>query len=290
MSQSRKIEKIVRHAPSHWVGDGFPVKSLFSYSSDPQVSDPFLLLDYAGPHTFEPAPKQQGVGEHPHRGFETVTVLLQGELEHRDSNGNRGKLAAGDVQWMTAGRGVVHEELHSTRFQKEGGVLEMIQLWVNLPAEKKLTEPRYQELLAARIPVVELPDAGGSLRVIAGEFDGRSGPAQTFSPIHLWDVLVRAGKTIVLPVTDGFTAAIVAQRGEVEITDTDTIGAGELAFFERAGDRIVLRADSDARFILIAGKPLGEPVVGHGPFVMNTREQIVQAIKDYQAGLMGHLS
>jgi len=285
----KKIQEVVRRVPPHWVGDGFPVRSLFSYQ-DGAAYDPFLLLDYAGPYRFNPAQAPRGVGEHPHRGFETVTIVYQGQLEHRDSAGNHGAIGAGDVQWMTAASGVVHEEFHSSRFTRDGGVLEMVQLWVNLRAEDKMSPPRYQEILAGQIPMVPLASGAGHARVIAGKFQGVSGPAKTFTPIEIWDLQLNAGGQTELRLPEGHTALLVAQQGEVVLNGETPLAAVELARLDREGELVSVRAKSDARLLVLAGQPLGEPIVGQGPFVMNSRQEIRQAIEDFQAGRMGHLA
>lgn len=281
----KSIRRIIRDVPPHWVGDGFPVRSLFSYS-DGNRFDPFLLLDYAGPHRFAPGETNRGVGEHPHRGFETVTIVYQGELEHRDSSGSRGEIGPGDVQWMTAASGVVHEEFHSERFTRDGGTLEMVQLWVNLPADKKMTTPRYQELPDAKIPRVRLPNEAGTVRVIAGDFGGTEGAAKTFTPVDVWDMQLSAAAEWDLPL--GHTALIVVQAGTVEINGSPS-KAVELVELDRAGTRVRVVPQSPARLLVVTGEPIDEPVVGQGPFVMNTREEIRQAMLDYQNGRMGHL-
>lgn len=283
----KSIRQVVRDIRPHWVGDGFPVRSLFSYAQG-NGFDPFLLLDYAGPHQFAPAEAKRGVGEHPHRGFETVTIVYQGELEHGDSSGSHGSIGPGDVQWMTAASGIVHEEFHSARFSREGGTLEMVQLWVNLPAKDKLSPPHYQGILDAQIPHVPLADDGGAARVIAGEFQGVRGPANTFTPVNVWDLQLNAGRSINLPLPGRHTSLAVVQRGDVTINDRPC-AAVELVQFSADGDRVQLRATTPARLLILTGEPLKEPVVGQGPFVMNTREQIREAIDDYQAGRMGRL-
>lgn len=282
----KTVQNVIRDVGQHWVGDGFPVRSLFSYAGGNQF-DPFLLLDYAGPHKFGPAEAHRGVEEHPHRGFETVTIVYQGELEHRDSSGSHGFIGPGDVQWMTAASGVVHEEFHSERFTKEGGTLEMVQLWVNLPASVKMSPPRYQELTSAKIPTVELP--GWSLRVIAGNYGGTSGPAQTFSPINAWDIQVKEAVNFELDLPDGHTSLVIVQSGEVHINQTP-VKAVEVAVLDRSGTKIKVQSNSPARLLVLTGEPIGEPVVGHGPFVMNTRDEIQQAIVDFRSGKMGQLS
>jgi redox-sensitive bicupin YhaK (pirin superfamily) len=286
----KKLLSIIRDVPQHWVGDGFPVRSLFSYGRNAAAVDPFLLLDYAGPHEFPPGSAPRGVGEHPHRGFETVTIVYAGELEHRDSGGNHGKIGPGDVQWMTAASGVVHEEFHSTDFTNTGGTFQVIQLWVNLPAKLKMSPSRYQEILNQQIPQVALDGGAGSVRVIAGNFRGTLGPAKTFTPITLWDLQLTAGHSVELATPAGHTTLLVVQSGAVTINGAEKVRGVELALFERAGAGIAIAADEDARALLLAGEPIGEPVVGQGPFVMNTPIEIQQAIADYQSGRMGGLA
>ncbi|MGC1274735.1 MAG: pirin family protein [Planctomycetaceae bacterium] len=286
----KKILDIQRDIRPHWVGDGFPVRSLFSYQGDAAAISPFLLLDYGGPYEFPPSTGRPGVGEHPHRGFETVTIVYQGELEHRDSGGNRGKIGPGDVQWMTAASGVVHEEYHSPEFARSGGMFEMVQLWVNLPAAEKMSPPRYQEILDRQIPVVPLEDDAGTVRVIAGEFGGTNGPAKTVTPLHVFDVQLKAGHAVLLPAEEGYTTAIVVQRGTVLLNDSESATAGELVLFGHDGEGVRVASEEEARLLFLAGEPIDEPVVGQGPFVMNTREEIRQAIVDYQSGRMGSLS
>jgi len=283
----KTIHRIIRDVPQHWVGDGFPVRSLFSYANG-NLFDPFLLLDYAGPHDFAPAEAHRGVGEHPHRGFETVTIVYEGELEHRDSSGSHGTIGAGDVQWMTAASGVVHEEFHSERFTRNGGTLEMVQLWVNLPAKAKMSQPRYQGLIDADIPRVSLPGDAGTVRVIAGDFDRAKGPAKTFTPINVWDVQLSETGEVELNLPDGHTALVVVQSGTVRINDT-SVKAVELAELDRAGTQVCIESETPARLLVLTGEPIGEPVVGQGPFVMTTREEIRHAIDDYQQGRLGGL-
>ncbi|MEZ6067041.1 MAG: pirin family protein [Planctomycetaceae bacterium] len=217
-----------------------------------------------------------------------MTIVYQGEVDHGDSTGAHGRIGPGDVQWMTAAAGVVHEEFHSERFSREGGMFEMVQLWVNLPARDKQAAPGYQAITAADIPTVSLPDDAGSLRVIAGEFGGVPGPARTFTPINMWDVRLKEGRTLRTAVPAGHTAVLVVQSGQVELNGTQ-VRAVELAELDRSGTELLLKADQDARLLLLTGEPIGEPVVGQGPFVMNTREEIAQAVRDYQSGKMGRL-
>jgi quercetin 2,3-dioxygenase len=273
----------------HWVGDGFPVRSLFSYHTLGAPLSPFLLLDYAGPADFEPAERPRGVGEHPHRGFETVTIVYQGEVEHRDSAGHGGSIGPGDVQWMTAAAGLMHEEFHSQAFTKSGGTMEMAQLWVNLPAKDKMSRPHYQPIVAADIPDVELADGAGRVRVIAGEYAGRRGPAKTFTPINVWDVRLAAGHSLTLPLPEGHTTAIALLRGSLRVNGTQSVAAARVVELSRDGSEVSLAADADATFLVLTGEPIDEPIAGYGPFVMNTREEIMTAVKDLQEGRFGQL-
>lgn len=274
----------------HWVGDGFPVRSLFSYDRMGASNiSPFLLLDYAGPSEFPPTQRPRGVGQHPHRGFETVTVVYNGELEHRDTSGAGGLIGEGDVQWMTAGAGIVHEEFHSQRFTEQGGLLNMVQLWVNLPASAKDTPAAYQTLLNKDIPRVSLEDDGGTLRVIAGEYLEHKGPANTFTPINVWDLKLEPGARVNLPVPEGHTTLVAVLNGSVQINDTDVLREAELANLDREGQEIVLESNNDARLLVLSGEPIDEPVVGYGPFVMNTEGEIKKAMLDFQSGRFGAL-
>ena len=273
----------------HWVGDGFPVRSLFSYDNLGQHLSPFLLLDYAGPAEFGPAARPRGVGEHPHRGFETVTIVYQGEVAHRDSVGNAGLIGPGDVQWMTAAAGILHEEFHSPTFARNGGTLEMTQLWVNLPAEHKMAAPRYQTILNASIPQFHLAQGGGSVRVIAGSFDGHGGPAATFSPLNVWDVRLRAGHTASLSVPEGHNTAIAILRGSITVNGSQRAGDAALWVLDRTGDEVHIDAHADSTLLLLSGIPIPEPIVGYGPFVMNSRQEIEAAIDDFQRGKFGRM-
>jgi len=278
----------VRKAPhGHWVGDGFPVRTIFAYDNAQQTS-PFLLMDYAGPYHFQPAYKRRGVGEHPHRGFETVTILYSGEVEHRDSSGGGGKIGPGDVQWMTAGSGVVHEEMHSEAFTESGGPFEAIQLWVNLPARLKMTQPKYQTLLAAQIPDVALAGDAGRVRVIAGAFDGAKGPAETFTPMNLWDVRLNGGRGASFTTQPGHTGAVFVLKGKVSVNGSPA-RESEFVLLDRQGEGFHIDAETDATLLILSGEPIDEPVFGYGPFVMNNEAEIRRAMADYQSGQMGHL-
>jgi redox-sensitive bicupin YhaK (pirin superfamily) len=275
---------------THWVGDGFPVRTLFSYQQHGERLSPFLMLDYAGPEAFEPVRQHRGVGQHPHRGFETVTIVYQGELEHRDSTGSGGRIGPGDVQWMTAGSGILHEEFHSDAFTRDGGTLEMVQLWVNLPARDKMTAPRYQTILDGDIPVVPLGGSAGQVRVIAGEYLGHRGPSRTFTPIDVWDLRLKQGRVTELPIAEGRTTALVVLHGDVLVNDQRVAQQGQLVVLDRAGSGVKLEASRDAVLLVLSGEPIDEPIVGYGPFVMNTQSEIRQAMDDFQSGRFGQLA
>jgi redox-sensitive bicupin YhaK (pirin superfamily) len=285
----KKLLRIHQSSGMHWVGNGFPVRSVFDYNGLGRELSPFLLLDYAAPYQFPPGNEKRGVGGHPHKGFETVTVAYQGELEHRDSSGGGGKIGAGDVQWMTAGNGIVHEEFHSQDFTRKGGEFQMVQLWVNLRARDKSAKAGYQTLLKAQIPTTELPQDAGNVRVIAGEYSSQKGPAKTFTPINLWDVNLRAGKSAVLPLPDGHTTTFLVLSGEVTVNEEKDAREGDLAIFTRIGDGITVKAKSDTKLLVMDGEPFDEPVVGQGPFVMNSRAEIQKAFEDFQLGRMGEI-
>jgi quercetin 2,3-dioxygenase len=288
MAEIKRVAELRAPPQGHWVGDGFPVRTILAYDR-PQATSPFLLMDYAGPYAFAPSDRRRGVGEHPHRGFETVTILYAGEVEHRDSGGGGGRIGPGDVQWMTAGAGLVHEEMHSWAYTKSGGPFEAIQLWVNLPARLKMTPPKYQTLLAGDIPELELAGGAGRLRVIAGEWNGTKGPAETFTPMNLWDLRLRAGHGADLSLPSGHTGAVFVLTGAAMVNGTRT-RAAELAVLTREGEGIRLQAEEDSTLLVLGGAPIDEPVVGYGPFVMNTEAEIRQAIGDYQNGRMGRLA
>jgi quercetin 2,3-dioxygenase len=273
----------------HWVGDGFPVHGMFGYTGDTKRISPFLLLDYAAPTNFEPTTSRRGVGQHPHRGFETVTIVYDGEVEHRDSTGGGGVIGRGDVQWMTAGSGILHEEFHSTRYGEKGGPFEMAQLWVNLPAKDKMTAPGYQAITDSQIPAVALPDDAGTVRVIAGEYGGRKGPARTFTSMNVWDVRLKAGKAADLAQAEGWTVQVVVLAGTVQVNGDTILRAAQMATLDTTGRGVTIEANSDTKILLLAGEPIDEPVVGYGPFVMNTREEIVRAVEDFNSGKFGRM-
>ncbi len=288
----RNVKQIYRATSQHWVGDGFLVQPLFSHMGDDRGTNPFLMLDYAAPYEFSPneARSPRGVGQHPHKGFETVTIAYHGEVAHRDSSGGGGIIYEGDVQWMTAGSGIIHEEFHSESFSKKGGLFEMVQLWVNLPAKDKNTPPRYQHLAKAGIPVVELPDEAGCLRLIAGEYKGVKGAADTFTEMNVWDIVLNANKKAVLEIPEAHNLSMVVLRGNVTLNGKEQAGAGQLVGFEKDGSNVHIEAGSEeVKILLLSGVPIDEPVVGYGPFVMNTAEEIHQTISDFKSGKFGSI-
>ncbi|WP_413291402.1 pirin family protein [Bdellovibrio sp. HCB337] len=273
----------------HWVGDGFPVRTIFGYNDLGRRLSPFLLMDYAGPADFTPANHLRGVGEHPHRGFETVTIVYSGEVTHRDSSGGGGMITPGDVQWMTAGSGLVHEEMHGKDFAAKGGNFEMIQLWVNLPAKDKMTKPRYQGIKNAQIPRVEFANGAGYARIIAGDYEGSQGPAKTFTPMNLWDVRLAQGAEQEFRMPKGHTTAVFVLSGKVSLGTGEELTEATIAILEKDPENFTLKASEDAKILILGGAPIEEPIVGYGPFVMNSMQEIQQAFYDFQAGKMGSL-
>lgn len=287
----KKVHSILSDKEIHWVGDGFPVKTLFSYPNMGTLLSPFLMLDYVNPQQFKPTDEKRGVGEHPHRGFETVTIVYSGELEHRDSAGGGGQISQGDVQWMTAGSGIVHEEFHSRNFRKQGGVLELVQLWINLPQKNKWAKPNYQSIENKQVPVVSFANNSGYLRVIAGSYDDVMGPAQTFSSIQMWDLHLKADNKFDFDLVENETTILVVLSGSVSIAGQSILlKNAEVALFEGSGTQLTLETMADTTALLLSAEPLNEPIVGSGPFVMNTADEIYQARIDYQMGKMGRLT
>jgi len=289
MIQTGKDVVSVHHSGSfHWVGDGFPVRSVFGYNDLGKKLSPFLLLDYAAPYEFSPGNERRGVGAHPHRGFETVTIAYQGEIEHRDSSGGGGTIGPGDVQWMTAAGGLIHDEFHSSKFTREGGTFEMVQLWVNLPARFKNAEPGYQTLLNSNIPRIKLSQGAGDVRIISGVFEGVKGAARTFTAINLWEVQLFADKSVALPLPQGHTKGLLVLRGEITVNEQEARD-GDLVVISKSAELVSVKAHSDSKLLIMTGEPIDEPIVGYGPFVMNSDAEIKQAFADYQMGKLGVL-
>lgn len=285
----KQLKAIYKAPEAHWVGDGFKVRSLFSYSNHGKLLNPFLLLDRAGPTKFKPTNSPGGVGEHPHRGFETVTIVYEGELAHHDSSGKGGEIGPGDVQWMTAAKGILHKEYHSKNFAKNGGVLDMVQLWVNLPAKDKMSKPGYQAITANMIPKVQLANDLGFMRVIAGDYNGTKGAARTFTPVDVWDFHLKTGGAVTVPAVQYRYVGLIVLHGEVILNGEQVIKESELAILDKHGEAFTLEATKDSIVLYLSGEPINEPVVGYGPFVMNSREEIMQASLDYSHGRFGKM-
>lgn len=283
----KKLIHIQKNLGRHWVGDGFPVRTIFTYNDLASSVSPFLLMDYAGPAEFKPSEHIRGVDEHPHRGFETVTIVYDGEVEHRDSAGGGGLIKSGDVQWMTAASGLVHEEKHGKEFARNGGNFEMVQLWVNLPRKNKMDAPRYQGIRKEQIPQIDLDNQAGLVRIIAGEYKGFIGPAKTFSPMNVWDLRLKKNSSFVVPVKSGHTSSFFVLSGQVKVESQEIVREAELAVLDSEGDSFVLTALEDSKILILTGEPLNEPIVGYGPFVMNSEAEIKQAFLDFQSGKMG---
>jgi len=285
----KKVIGIQGNDQGHWVGDGFPVRTLFFYQDLGKQMSPFLMLDYAGPAEFPPTTERKGVGSHPHRGFETVTIVYKGEVAHKDSTGQGGVIGPGDVQWMTAGSGILHEEFHAEGFAKNGGTLDMVQLWVNLPANLKMTKPAYQAILDQQIPNIELKHGAGFARIIAGDFDGHRGPAHTFTPMNVIDLKLRKGKATIA-THEGWNTSLIVLKGAVEAGDGVVAKDAQMLMFSSQGQDIQLNTLEDSIALLLSGEPIDEPIVGYGPFVMNTKEEIAQAMQDFNSGSFGKIA
>lgn len=289
-SAMKSVNQILPKPSAHWVGDGFKVFPVFADLAFTNDISPFLMFDHAAPKEFKPTDRKLGVGQHPHRGFETVTIAYQGEVEHGDSVGNRGVIGAGDCQWMTAASGIIHEEFHSREFAKRGGTFEMAQLWVNLPAKHKMTTPRYQPLLDKDIPRVPLPEGQGSVKLYAGEYNGIKGLATTFTPINLWDVTLApsSGAAVDLLVPADHNTLLFVRQGRVRVDGSEMVAA-QVAHFNMDGEYISVEnlEETPSDILIMSGVPLNEPIANRGPFVMNTQQELRQANADFHSGKMG---
>ncbi|MBC5629230.1 pirin family protein [Clostridium sp. NSJ-6] len=289
MKNFRSIERIFKGPESHMVGDGFKVSQYLPAAiNDMERLSPFLLLDYHAPHYYNPSSTRLGVGAHPHRGFETVTIAYEGKVEHHDNNGNHGIIGPGDVQWMTAASGILHKEYHETEFSKNGGTLHMIQLWVNLPKDKKMTEPKYQALLRENMGMLKLDDGKGEVSIIAGDFKGIKGPASTFTKMNIYNVNLKANATITITEPSNFNTGILVLKGKIKINENELCEEKDFILFNNVdGEILVESVSEDTLFIVLSGEPINEPVVSHGPFVMNTVEEIYEAYEDFRNGKFG---
>lgn len=293
-----EVRKIIPAPRPHWVGDGFNVFPVFGNKAFTKDVSPFLMFDYAAPKHFPPTQKRLGVGQHPHRGFETVTIAFQGEVEHRDSTGNTGVIGSGDVQWMKAARGIIHEEFHSRNFAKSGGTFEMCQLWVNLPKKNKMDAPRYQPILKEQIPQVDLAADGekgercgqkvGHIRVIAGEALGVKGPAMTHTPVNLWVIALNETLPVTLDLPEGHNTMVFARSGNIKVGAKSEIGPQGMALMSDTGTKLRLEAKGGpAQVLLLGGERIDEPIAARGPFVMNTYDEIEKAWGDFHSGRLG---
>ena len=287
--KTRSIEKIVKPGTPHFVGDGFRVHNFIPGSSTMQRLDPFIMLDYNAKYNFPPSQIPKGVGVHPHKGFETVTIAYKGRIEHGDSSGGGGIIGEGDVQWMTAASGVLHKEFHETEWSKKGGEFQMVQLWVNLPAEEKKNAAKYQAISTNDINRVELPENQGFVEIIAGEYDGNKGPASTFTPVNMLNLKLNKGAKITLNFPAHYTTALLAVEGDAKVNESDLI-QDHFALLANDGETFSVEAKTDTTVLVLSGEPINEPIAAHGPFVMNTREELIQAFEDFNAGKFGYLA
>lgn len=289
MKNFRTIENIFKGPESHMVGDGFKVSQYLPVGiKDIERLSPFLLLDYHAPHYYEPSSTRRGVGAHPHRGFETVTIAYDGKVEHHDNKGNHGIIGPGDVQWMTAAYGILHKEYHETEFSKSGGTLHMIQLWVNLPRDKKMIEPKYQTLLKENMGTFKLDDNNGEVSIIAGEFNGVKGPASTFTNINVYNINLKNYGKVILNEPGNFNTGILVLKGEVKINEDNICNETDFIVFDNIEANISVESiTEEALFIVLSGQPINEPIASHGPFVMNTVEEIYEAYEDFRNNKFG---
>ena len=289
--KTKNVELIAAPQPPHFVGDGFRVHNFIP--GIPQLSmqrmNPFIMLDYNSKFNFLPTDIPRGVGVHPHKGFETVTVAYKGKVAHHDSKGNSGVIGEGDVQWMTAASGILHKEYHEKNFAKTGGDFQMVQLWVNLPAEAKKSDPKYQEISHEKVNKFQLPDNGGNIEIIAGEYKGLMGAASTFTPLHLYNARLNKGGKADFSFPSDYNTALLVIEGSIKVNDKEIVPTDHFALFANEGEVFNIEALENTVVLVLSGKPIGEPIAAHGPFVMNTREELVEAFNEFNAGKFGHL-
>ena len=286
---TKTIEKIVSPGTPHFVGDGFRVHNFIPGTSSMERMDPFIMMDYNSPYVFPPSEIPKGVDVHPHKGFETVTIAYKGRVEHADSAGGGGVIGEGDVQWMTAGNGILHKEFHETEWSKSGGLFHMMQLWVNLPAKYKTTSPKYQAIKNADIPKIPIADSKGEVSVIAGEYNGVKGVASTFSPINMYNVKLQKGAKTTFSFLKHYTTILVTLEGSIRVNEREEIATDHFVLFKNDGEKFTMEATSDALILVLSGEPIAEPIAAYGPFVMNTRAELVQAFQDFEQGKFGEL-
>jgi len=289
--KNKAVQQVLAPPAPHMVGDGFRVHNFFpsGYNMGNKRMSPFFLLDYNAKIEFGPTDTPRGVGVHPHRGFETVTIAYHGEVAHHDSAGNSGVIGQGEVQWMTAASGVLHKEYHSEAFSKNGGTFQMVQLWVNLPAKDKMSPPQYQTLTKENIGQVNLPDNAGRVEVLAGEFAGTKGPARTFTPIEMYNLHLNAGKSVEFSLPENFNTGLLVIEGNITVNDTQEAPTDHFVLFQNDGERIKVTANENAVVLVLSGEPINEPIAAYGPFLMNRHEELEQALRDYNQGKFGYL-
>ncbi len=289
--KEKEVQQVLPPPPAHMVGDGFRVHNFFpnGYDMRPDRMSPFYLLDYNARIDFTPREEPRGVGVHPHRGFETVTIAYQGKVQHHDSRGNKGVISPGDIQWMTAGAGILHKEYHESEFSRKGGPFQVVQLWVNLPAKDKMTPPKYQTITNERIPKYILPEQAGVVEVIAGEYEGTKGAATTFTEIEMYNIRLNPGARIQFSLPEEYNTGILVIEGQVRVNDTDDAPEDYFVLFRNKGERISVSTASGGLLLVLSGKPLRESIMAYGPFLMNTKDEILQAFDDLNAGKFGEL-
>lgn len=287
----KEIQQILPPPPSHMVGDGFRVHNFFpgGYDMAPNRMSPFYLLDYNARVDFSPREYPRGVGVHPHRGFETVTIVYRGKVAHQDSLGHQGVIGEGDIQWMTAASGVLHKEYHETEFSRKGGEFQVVQLWINLPSKHKMSEPNYQAIVKKQIPRYQLPLKDGEVEVIAGNFKGTKGIAHTFTPIELYNIHLKKGGVVIFDLPASYNTGILVVQGQVQVNEYDIAREDHFILFKNNGEEITLKAEEKAILLVLSGEPIREPIMAYGPFLMNTKEEILQAFEDLNAGKFGRL-
>lgn len=288
---TKPIEVIVPPREPHYVGDGFRVHNFIpsAYRLDMERMNPFIMLDYNSRFYFPPSEKPLGVGVHPHRGFETVTIAYKGRVAHHDSAGGGGVIGEGDVQWMTAASGVLHKEYHEESFSKEGGEFQMVQLWVNLPAKYKMSQPKYQAIANKEMGVVELQNNGGIIEVVAGEYNGVRGPANTFTPISMLNVKLNQNGEAKFEFPALFNTALLVVEGEIQVNGDSVVPVDHFVLFENLGEQFNIKGIQQSTVLVLSGEPINEPIAAHGPFVMNTRQELYEAFQDFQNGKFGYL-
>lgn len=288
---TKKVEIVVPPSAPHYVGDGFKVHNFIpsGYGLDMQRMTPFIMMDYNAKFYFPPSEKPKGVGVHPHRGFETVTIAYKGKVEHHDSSGGGGIIGEGDVQWMTAASGVLHKEFHEVNFSKEGGDFQMVQLWVNLPAKDKMSPPKYQAIEDKNIPKYELENNGGEIEIIAGEHKGIKGAAFTFTPVHLLNTKLNKGTKTDFSFPANFNTALLVIEGSIIVNQTEQVPTNHFVLFENKGENFTVETTENSIILVLSGEPINEPIASHGPFVMNTRQELIEAFDDFNQGKFGYL-